>query len=106
MGLTSGRRARLDVSRSATGLVVGLVGELDLASLPEVSPAVQELLALDRQPVVLDLGGLEFLDSTGVTVLVRIANHFEQVRTPHATAPVRRVIQVLGLAGRFGLDEA
>src|SRR4051812_4299264 len=104
MGLTDGRRARLDVSTSPAGLVVELAGELDLASLPDVTAGVQELLTRDPQPVLLDLGRLQFLDSSGVTLLVRIANHFDDVRTRTAQEPVRRVIQVLGLAGRFGLD--
>jgi anti-anti-sigma factor len=56
--------------------------------------------------VVLELGDLDFLDSSGIAVLVRIANHFDQVRTRSATEPVRRVIEVLGLADRFGLDGA
>jgi len=106
MELTDGPRARLDVSSSPAGLRIGLAGELDLASLPDVTAGVQQLLARAPQPVLLDLGRLEFLDSSGVTLLVRIANHFGEVRTPIAPEPVRRVIEVLGLAGRFGLGEA
>jgi anti-sigma B factor antagonist len=82
------------------------VGELDLASLPSVEGALAGLLTRRPQPVILDLGDLEFLDSSGIAVLVRIANHFGDVRTRSATQPVRRVIEVLGLASRFGLDVA
>ena len=106
MGL-SGARARIDVIETpGEALVVELSGELDLAGLPAVDGAVAELLTRPAQPVVLDLGRLTFLDSSGVTLLVRLANHFGQVRTRAATRPVRRVIEVLGLAGRFGLDGA
>jgi anti-sigma B factor antagonist len=107
MELTGGPRARLDVSEGPGGaLVLALAGELDLASLPGVSVSMAELLARRPQPVVLELGDLEFLDSSGIALLVRIANHFDQVRTRSATEPVRRVIEVLGLADRFGLDGA
>ena len=103
--MTDGPRATLEVAPAADGgLVVRLGGELDLASLPDVTPRLDDVLAHPSQPVVLDLGTLEFLDSTGVSVLVRIANHFERVRTASATEPVRRVIEVLGLAPRFGLE--
>ena len=95
-----------NASSSPAGLVIGLAGELDLASLPDVTAGVQDLLARAPQPVLLDLGQLQFLDSSGVTLLVRIANHFGLVRTPAAPEPVRRVIEVLGLAGRFGLGAA
>ena len=107
MELTDGPRARLDASEGPDGvLVLALAGELDLASLPSVDGQLAELLTRPPQPVVLDLGHLEFLDSSGIAVLVRIANHFESVRTRSATKPVRRVIEVLGLAPRFGLVEA
>jgi anti-sigma B factor antagonist len=105
--VTDRPRARLDVSSTPDGeLHVELAGELDIATLPDVAGAADRLLALPPQPVVLDLGELRFLDSSGVTLLVRIVNRFGQVRTASATAPVRRVIQVLGLADRLGLDAA
>ncbi|MCW2636955.1 MAG: anti-sigma factor antagonist [Blastococcus sp.] len=108
MRMTGEPRARLEVSDDpqSGGLVVDLAGELDMASLPDVAAPLDELLTRRPQPLVLELGGLTFLDSSGVTMLVRIANHFDGVHTRSATQPVRRVIEVLGLAGRFGLDEA
>jgi anti-anti-sigma factor len=103
--VTDRPRARLDVSSGPGGeLRVELAGELDIATLPDVAGAADELLDRAPQPVVLELGELRFLDSSGVTLLVRIANHFGQVRTSSTTAPVQRVLEVLGLAGRLGLD--
>jgi anti-anti-sigma factor len=106
--LTDRPRARLDVSAApgGDGLVVALAGELDIAGLPDIAASLDGLLSRSPRPVLLDLGGLDFLDSTGVAVLVRIANHFEEVRSRSATDAVRRVIEVLGLAGRLGLDGA
>jgi anti-sigma B factor antagonist len=104
--LTGGRRARLSVTSApdGSGLQVDLDGELDIASLPEVAAQLDALLAREPQPVHLDLAGLQFLDSSGVTVLIRIANHFAPVTAGNATPVVARVVQVLGLADRFGLD--
>lgn len=105
MELTDDVRARMVVSDDPDGgLRVTLAGELDLASLPAVAAPLDELLGRPPQPVLLDLAGLSFLDSSGVAMIVRIANHFDQVRTRSATEPVRRVIEVLGLAERFGLE--
>jgi anti-sigma B factor antagonist len=106
--LSEARRARLTVeSESADGaLLIGLGGELDIAGLPDVAHELEAVLARAPQPVQLDLTDLRFLDSSGVTVLIRIANHFEPVTARGATPAVRRVIQVLGLTGRFGLDGA
>ena len=104
--MTDGPRARLELSSTPDGLVIALGGELDLASLPAVAAPLDDAFGRPEQPVVLDLADLTFLDSSGVALLVRIANHFGQVRTRSATEPVRRVIEVLGLAERFGLDAA
>ena len=56
--------------------------------------------------MLLDLASVDFLDSSGVALLIRLANHFGQVRARAAAPPVRRVIQVLGLADRLGLDSS
>jgi anti-anti-sigma factor len=106
--VAAGPRARLDVPAAADGgrLEVRLGGELDLASLPEVQPALDRLLSLPRQPVRVDVGELQFLDSTGVAVLIRIANHFESVQVVRAAPVVRRVVHALGLEDHLGLDGA
>ena len=88
------------------GLCIRLAGELDLASLPDVEAELNGLLTREPGPLLLDLADLTFLDSSGVALLIRLANRFTPVETRHATEPVRRVLGVLGLAGRFGLDGA
>lgn len=105
MDEVAGPRARLDVPADADGgrLLVRLGGELDLASLPDVQPGLDRLLSLEAQPVCVDVADLAFLDSTGVGVLIRIANHFGTIELLHAAPVVRRVIQALGLDGHLGL---
>jgi anti-anti-sigma factor len=85
-------------------LTVALAGDLDIAGVAELERPLADLLAAAPQPLLLDISGLAFLDSSGVAVLVRLANHFGSVRVRSATEPVRRVIEVLGLADRFGLE--
>jgi anti-sigma B factor antagonist len=101
-------RAQLRVAPDpdSGGLVAVLGGELDVAGVADVAAPLADLLAREAQPLVLDLAGLRFLDSSGVAVLIRLANRFAPVRTRAAEPPVRRVIEVLGLADRLGLDGA
>jgi anti-sigma B factor antagonist len=100
--------ARLTVREPADGeaMTLALGGDLDIAGVAELERPLAELLARAPQPLQLDLAELAFLDSSGVAVLVRLANHFGSVRTRSAAEPVRRVIEVLGLADRLGLQEA
>lgn len=100
-------RARLTLAGGGddSGLVVRLAGELDLATVGQLAAPLKDLLARQPQPVVLELGELEFMDSSGIAVIIRIANHFEQVETRGAKPAVRRVIEVLGLSGRVGLQQ-
>jgi anti-sigma B factor antagonist len=104
--LSDAPRARLTVESEDGAPLVRLAGELDIAGLPDVSAELDALLARAPGPVTVDLTGLRFLDSSGVTVLIRIANHFRPVAVRGAGPAVRRVVQVLGLAGRFGLEGA
>lgn len=63
---------RVDVEERGATTVVVVAGELDLGSAPKLRDvAVRQLLAGDRV-VVLDLTGLEFLDSTGLGTIVAV----------------------------------
>lgn len=61
------------------GAVVALRGELDLATSPQLRTALVELIG---QPsvrcVVVDMGGVTFIDSTGVHVLVEAARRLRR----------------------------
>ena len=61
---------QLDVDERETATVIAVRGELDLGSSPRLREVgVRQLLAGDPA-LVLDLTGLEFLDSTGLGVIV------------------------------------
>jgi len=107
--VAAGPRVQLTVPAASAGggrLLVRLAGELDLASLPDVQPELDRLLGLVPQPVRIDAAELRFLDSTGLAVLIRLANHFDPVEVVHAAPGVARVIHALGLGSHLGLAEA
>ncbi|HEU4566455.1 MAG TPA: STAS domain-containing protein [Marmoricola sp.] len=90
-------------------VVVHLGGELDLASVPGIEPDLDAMLTDTADnpgdgPVVVDVAELEFLDSSGVAVLIRLANHLGAIRLVNANPVVRRVVEVLSLAPRLGLE--
>ncbi len=80
--------------------VVRLTGDLDVESSGDLREAL--LGALDRSStVVADLGGVQFMDSTGLGVLVgalkrcRAAGGDLVLRNPNA--PLRKTMRVTGL---------
>ncbi|MBI5104407.1 MAG: STAS domain-containing protein [Solirubrobacterales bacterium] len=93
-------------------LLVRLRGELDLATAPEVEDIVLPA-ARDGRHVIVDLRALEFLDSSGVRVLVAAhaaagegGGRLSVVRGP-AGGPVQRVLEISGLEGVLDLvDDA
>ena len=104
--LAADSRAQLTVTADDGELRVALRGELDIASLPSVEPELDRLLSREPQPVQVDATDLAFLDSSGLVVLVRVANHFAPVQLRGARPAVRRVIEALGLADRLGLERS
>jgi anti-anti-sigma factor len=54
-------------------------GELDLASAPQLATALDRQIASTEQDVVLDLGGLQFCDSTGLSVFVDAHRNLQAV---------------------------
>ena len=88
---------------------VTLSGEIDLGSAPAVWDALQPALE-DAKRVVVDLSDVRFIDSTGLSVLVRAHRRLSHnggilvVRSPSEMAG--RVLRVTGLDTVFGLADS
>jgi len=105
----------VDLSTRECGghLVVALRGELDIADAAAVAAALAAVAA--REPrIIVDLSGLEFIDSSGVAALARGRKHARHAGGDLLlAAPRQRVLRVLAitrLADDFGVhatvDEA
>jgi anti-sigma B factor antagonist len=88
---------------------IALCGELDLANASTAEAALEESLDGDAQ-VVVDMRELEFIDSTGIALLVAALGRGgdeTRVRFIPSTAPaVTRVLELTGLAERLPLADA
>src|SRR3954449_5709740 len=79
-----------------------LRGELDLATAPEREQLVNERIDGSQQ-VVVDLRGLEFMDSSGIRVLVAAHARAARVGTrlfivrPEPESAVAKIVEVAGL---------
>ena len=82
--------------------VVVIRGELDLATAPDLEAAIKSRLD-DGQDVVVDLRELEFMDSTGLRVLVAAHGRVEGTEQrflivrPLPGASIERILAVAGV---------
>lgn len=81
--------------------VVAVWGELDLSTAPELSRSLAPVLDAHPHELILDLAGLRFIDSSGLTLIVRTSKelkaHEGVLGLAHPTPQVRRVLEIVGL---------
>ena len=84
------------------GIRLALEGEMDLANAETAESMLREALA-SGGPVVVDLGKLAFLDSTGVAMLVTAMREGGSRLSflPSEHASVRRLLNLTGLDERM-----
>ncbi len=61
---------RCEVERDAGRVAVRPIGELDIATVPEVESALRGVHEEGAKSIVLDLRGVEFLDSSGLRLIL------------------------------------
>lgn len=106
-----GRRCEggLLISHSAAGShhTLHLRGELDLASAPDLL-ASASLLVYDASEIALDLSGVEFVDSTGLGVILRLRNlcrnHNCRLLLALPSPQVRRLLELTAMVRPLRAD--
>jgi len=92
---------QISVQEEDTRRVVKLSGECDLATAPQLQETLAPMKGPDVNELIVDLGGLEFMDSTGLGVLVgalkRMRESGGSFKIAGARGAVQRVLQVSGL---------
>ena len=80
------------------GFVLSVYGELDVASGPELEKQIKRLQWAGASAIVIDLSGLDFIDSTGLHVLIRAQQRSEPGRLSllRGSRNVHRVFELTG----------
>ncbi|MER7682894.1 STAS domain-containing protein [Streptomyces sp. NPDC096934] len=90
----------INAREAATGPVLEITGELDYTTAPEVREAVDRLTLTAGKLLVLDLGGLGFCDSSGITALLAARNLAMEQGGDIALASVpANTARILGIVG-------
>jgi anti-sigma B factor antagonist len=96
--------------QSDGSLVIAFAGELDLANAGTAENALEGSLADASTPVIVDMRELEFIDSTGIALLVStLSRNDGETRVsfiPSDFPAVTRVLELTGLAERLPLANA
>ncbi len=96
---------RVEVLNEGRASVISVSGELDLASSAALEDELTRATESDAEQIVLDLRELEFMDSTGLSTLVKAHQRAEQagkqfglVRGPQQ---VQRLLSLTGVEERL-----
>ena len=99
----------MDVEETDDAGILRLHGELDLASSGELEAELERLVGSGARPVIVDLRALEFMDSTGLSVLIKAHYRAEQsgARLVLVKGPpqVQRLLELTGVADRVTLAD-
>jgi anti-sigma B factor antagonist len=86
-----------EVSREDGTAVIRLSGELDMVSVENVRSVIEGALSGPNDRLVFEVSGLDFMDSSGIALLISMTRKVNAVEVRNPTAIVRRIIELTGL---------
>jgi anti-anti-sigma factor len=98
----------VEVLREGNAAIVRIEGEVEFATAPRLRATLLDLAQRGASPVIIDLAGVSFLDSAGISLLVQAKNRLSSadselvLRTP--TSSVSRVLEISGVADLFRIE--
>jgi anti-sigma B factor antagonist len=99
----------IEKTQEHDAVVLVLSGELDLASAPMLERELREAEAAGPARVVIDLGGLAFMDSTGLQALLRARERANtnghQLALRRAPHQVQRVFELTKTVDAFTFED-
>jgi anti-anti-sigma factor len=105
---------RVDSEARPGLLIVSVTGELDQSTAPGLREALAAGVAEPSDPILVDLNGCDFIDSTGLSLLVETKRRLEEDQQRFGVCcpdeDVRRLLELTGIDQALGLygsrDEA
>lgn len=98
----------LTVERSGSSAVLGVAGELDAYSSPQLESQISGLTDDAVDQVVLDLSATRFLDSSGLRAILSAQQSLQErdgrLRLRKPSEAVRRLLEITGLDDHFDVE--
>jgi len=98
----------LDVTETDGAAVVQVAGDLDIATAPQLRHELLDLIGRSVRIVTVDLAQIDFIDSTGLAVLISGLKRLREgggdltLRSPSRTA--LRLLEITGLSKVFAIS--
>ncbi len=93
-----GARGLVERTDDPSGVpVVKLLGAIDMSNAESLGATLDQLIGDETHHLVVDLGALEFMDSSGIAMLLRVAARVSTVEIRNPSNIVRRIIGCTGL---------
>ena len=100
----------LDVTEHEAITVLAVRGEVDVYTAPRLREKLVELVSQGRYNIVVDLEAVDFLDSTGLGVLVgglkRLRSHDGDLSLVCTQHRILKVFEITGLTKVFTIHES
>ena len=100
----------LDVSQQGGWAVLAVSGEVDVATAPRLRERLVDLVSEGNHRVVVDLENVDFLDSTGLGVLVgalkRVRTHDGDLALVCTQPRILKVFEITGLTKVFSIHKS
>jgi anti-sigma B factor antagonist len=89
-------------TRSGTNAAVSVTGDVDSETAPALAQEVEELLAAGVSGLSMDLSGVTFLSSAGLSVLIDARKRSTEFRLIRGNRLVDRLVSLTGLEILYG----
>jgi len=100
----------LDVSEHGATTVLSVRGEVDVYTAPRLREKLVELVSQGKHTIVIDLEAVDFLDSTGLGVLVgglkRARSHEGELSLVCTQHRILKVFEITGLTRVFAIHDS
>jgi anti-sigma B factor antagonist len=99
---------RISVRDDDDVVIVTIEGEVDVATAPALRDELYRLIERGTKRIIVDLGGMEFIDSTGLGVFVgalkRSREGGDELQLRSLRPAARKIFDITGLSTAFSID--
>jgi stage II sporulation protein AA (anti-sigma F factor antagonist) len=84
--------------------VVRLRGEVDISNANDLGAELERIVGTGTRRLVVDMSALEFMDSSGIAMLLHAAARVDSISVRKPSKVVRRIIEATGLEAMLPIE--